>query len=99
MCIRDRLTPDRLARSVFSRPLARSARDAGGVRFFWRVAPTLTFGIALYVLLENFGDVAGACGTVADALTPVFIGMVLAFILNIPMQLFETCLLYTSRCV
>ena len=82
----ERLTPDRLARSVFSRPLARSARDAGGVRFFWRVAPTLTFGIALYVLLENFGDVAGACGTVADALTPVFIGMVLAFI----------CLLYTS---
>ncbi|HIU46731.1 MAG TPA: AI-2E family transporter [Candidatus Fimadaptatus faecigallinarum] len=93
----ERLTPDRLARSVFSRPLARSARDAGGVRFFWRVAPTLTFGIALYVLLENFGDVAGACGTVADALTPVFIGMVLAFILNIPMQLFETQVFFWIR--
>ncbi len=92
-----RPTPDRLARSVFSRPLARSARDAGAVRFFWRVAPTLAFGIALYVLLEHFGEVTRACGTVVGALTPVFIGMALAFILNIPMRLFETQVFFWIR--
>lgn len=86
---RSRPSPDRLAVEVFSHPVPRGGRDVGAARFFRRVAPTLAFGIVLYVLLEHFWPVLGGLGVIMRALTPVFIGVVLAFILNVPLRLFE----------
>lgn len=83
-------SPNELADSVFEKPLPRAERDYGALAFFRRVAPTVTFAIVLYTLLTHFSVVGGALGTLMGALTPVLIGVVLAFILNVPMRMFET---------
>lgn len=94
---RARPAPDSLARAVFERPLYRAARGAGAARFFRRVAPTVAFGVALYALFEHFSAVAGALGAVLGALTPLLIGVALAFILDVPMRLFETQVFFWMR--
>lgn len=81
---------DRLAGEVFARPLRRGWSDAGAAQFFRRVAPTLAFGVVLYVALTHLGPIGEAVGFILRAFTPVFIGVALAFVLNVPMRLFET---------
>ena len=80
----------KLAGDVFARKPSRDGRYAEAAQFFRRVAPTLAFGIALYVALEHLGAISGAVSGVMRAFMPVFIGVALAFVLNVPMRLFET---------
>ena len=84
-----RPSPDHMADAVFEKPLRRSAYSAESHRFFLRVAPTVAFGVVLYVLLQNLGEVTGWFNNVMRALAPVLVGVLLAFVLNIPLRLFE----------
>ena len=96
-----RPSPDHMADAVFEKPLRRSAYSAESHRFFLRVAPTVAFGVVLYVLLQNLGEVTGWFNNVMRALAPVLVGVLLAFVLNIPLRLFEGhvfCWIKQSRC-
>ena len=84
-----RPSPDHMADAVFEKPLRHSAYSAESHRFFLRVAPTVAFGVVLYVLLQNLGEVTGWFNNVMRALAPVLVGVLLAFVLNIPLRLFE----------
>lgn len=50
----------------------------------------ITYAFALLFLVMKFDFVAGIVGDVADILSPFFLGIVLAFILNKPMKFFQT---------
>ncbi len=49
----------------------------------------VAFGIILYELLENFTSVRAAVGGFMGVITPVFIGISIAFIANMPMHFLE----------
>lgn len=49
----------------------------------------VAFGIILYELLENFTSVRAALGGFMGVITPVFIGISIAFIANMPMHFLE----------
>ena len=80
---------DALANAVFSKPLERPLVDSSGASLFRRLAPIVSFGIALFVLLSNLSHVSGAVNNVISAMTAVFVGMLIAFVLNVPLRLFE----------
>lgn len=84
-----RPSPDRMADAVFEKPLKRGVYRAESRRFFLRVAPTVAFGVILYVLLQNLAYVSDGVNSFLRALSPVIVGIVLAFILNIPLRFFE----------
>lgn len=50
----------------------------------------VAFGIILYELLENLTSVRSAMGGLVGVITPVFIGISIAFIANMPMHFLET---------
>lgn len=50
----------------------------------------VAFGIILYELLENFTAVRSALSGFFSIITPVFIGIAIAFIANMPMHFLET---------
>lgn len=50
------------------------------------------FGVILFVILINFGEVLGSVGGVISMLQPLLIGGVLAFVLNVPMKKIEAAL-------
>ena len=45
----------------------------------------VAFGVALFVALTNIGEVAGVFGALASSLSPVLSGLLLAFVLSVPM--------------
>ena len=49
----------------------------------------IAFGVGLYVLLTNIGSVWGFFDTLYSLITPVVVGFVLAFVLNVPMKGFR----------
>ena len=49
----------------------------------------ITFGICLYVLLENVSFVINLTKTILTIFMPFLLGLIIAFILNVPMSLIE----------
>ncbi len=49
----------------------------------------IAFGVALYACLNNFGSVIGFFQNIGGLLLPIIGGMILAFVLNVPMRGFE----------
>ena len=49
----------------------------------------IAFGVALLWALNNYKMVLGVAGSVLSVLSPVIIGLCVAFILNVPMSSFE----------
>ena len=45
----------------------------------------VAFGVALFAALTNIGEVAGVFGALASSLSPVLSGLLLAFVLSVPM--------------
>ena len=45
----------------------------------------VAFGVALFAALTNIGEVAGVFGALAGSLSPVLSGLLLAFVLSVPM--------------
>ncbi len=58
-------------------------------RFLKRDFLMIAFGVVLFVVLTNIGRIFGVFGNIFDALFPVIIGFVLAFVFNVPMRGFE----------
>ncbi len=52
----------------------------------------IAFGVALFAVLMNFGALLGFLGTLIGLLYPVLLGMLVAFILNVPMRSCERLL-------
>ena len=52
----------------------------------------ITFGVCLYSLLQHLGDFAGGINTLMAMLSPILLGFVLAFVLNVLMSGFEKLL-------
>lgn len=52
----------------------------------------IAFGVALFACLMNFGALLGFANTLINLLYPVLLGMLVAFILNVPMRGFEKIL-------
>lgn len=52
----------------------------------------ITFGIVLFAALMNLGSVLGFLHGVLDLIFPIVLGLLLAFILNVPMRGFERLL-------
>lgn len=52
-------------------------------------AVLITLGILLFWGLTNYKSVLSICGKIADVFKPVFIGIMIAFILNVPMSAIE----------
>ena len=59
-----------------------------------RILGFIAFGVILYAALMNIGDVANGLQTLTALLLPVFVGLILAFVINVPMKAFEK--LYTK---
>lgn len=63
------------------------------LKVFWRATRKyifiVTVGILLYELLENFGAVHTALAKIISVFAPIFAGLMLAFIINIPACAFE----------
>ena len=55
----------------------------------------VAFGVALYACLNHLGSVIDFFQTVSRLLLPIIAGMILAFVLNVPVRGFEK--LYTSK--
>lgn len=51
-----------------------------------RILLYIAFGVGLYVLLTNIGDFFGFFKTLYSLMTPVVIGFIMAFVLNVPMK-------------
>ncbi|SDB33426.1 Predicted PurR-regulated permease PerM [Ruminococcaceae bacterium FB2012] len=56
---------------------------------FLRLLAAAAFGAVLLRVLFGFGDVMSALGTVLELLKPVFLGILLAMIINVPMSAAE----------
>ena len=71
--------------------LARGERKrlSPGRLFFRRVAPTVAFGVLLYLGLTHIASVMGALRFLMALLTPLLVGGALAFLLNLPMRRIE----------
>ena len=54
----------------------------------------ITFAVALYTAAQNLGALYGAVRTVWDVFNVVITGLALAFVLNVPLKLFENRLFY-----
>ena len=54
----------------------------------------ITFAVALFTAAQNLGAIYGAVRTVWGVFSVVITGLALAFVLNVPMKLFEERLLY-----
>lgn len=54
-----------------------------------RILGIVTFGIVLYVILQNFGVVTSSFKNIIGILTPFIIGSCIAFVVNIPMKFLE----------
>lgn len=54
----------------------------------------IAFGVALFAALTNLTAVIGFAGMLVQLVYPVLLGMLLAFILNVPMRAFERLLRY-----
>lgn len=83
-------SPDRMADAVFEKPLRHSAYRIESRKFFIKVAPTVAFGVALFVLLQNLSVLSHGIKAFIGAMAPVIVGVALAFILNVPLRIFET---------
>lgn len=59
-----------------------------------RILGFIAFGVILYAALMNISDVANGLQTLTALLLPVFVGLILAFVINVPMKAFEK--LYTK---
>ena len=53
------------------------------------ICKIVAFGIIFYWALQNIGVIGIAFGTVCKILSPFIVGAALAFIINIPMSIFE----------
>lgn len=49
----------------------------------------IAFGVVIYAALMNFGDVIGAVDNLIALILPVIVGLVMAFVINVPMKAFE----------
>ena len=49
-------------------------------------------GVALFAVLFNLGSLFGFIGTIFAILLPIFVGLIIAFVLNVPMKGFENLL-------
>ncbi len=49
----------------------------------------IAFGVALYACLNHLGSVIAFCRTVTGLLIPIIAGMIVAFVLNVPVRGFE----------
>ena len=49
----------------------------------------IAFGVALYAVLMNFGAVIGALKDLWGLIIPVIAGLIIAFVINVPMKAFE----------
>ena len=58
-----------------------------------RILCYIAFGVGLFALLNNLGSVWAVVKTGASFLVPVFGGLLVAFILSVPMKGFENLLL------
>ena len=85
-----RTSADRMADAVFEKPLKHSEYSLESRRFFIKVAPTVAFGVALFVLLQNLNVLSRSINAFIGAMAPVIVGILLAFILNVPLHIFET---------
>ena len=54
-----------------------------------KIMGLITYTILLALCLFKFRDITGAIGSVFKLLTPLWTGLVLAFVLNVPMSAFE----------
>ena len=54
-----------------------------------RILGFIAFGVILYAALMNISDVANGLQTLTALLLPVFVGLILAFVINVPMKAFE----------
>ena len=54
----------------------------------------ITFAVALYTAAQNLGALYGAVRTVWDVFNVVITGLALAFVLNVPLKLFENRLFF-----
>lgn len=54
----------------------------------------ITFAVALYTAAQNLGALYGAVRTVWDVFNVIITGLALAFVLNVPLKLFENRLFY-----
>ena len=52
----------------------------------------ITFGVCLYSLLQHLGDFAGGINTLMNMVSPILLGFVMAFVLNVLMSGFENLL-------
>ena len=56
---------------------------------FKKLLILITFGVALFVALINFTTVISYAGKVFAIFLPIFVGLIIAFVLNVPMKGFE----------
>ncbi len=54
-----------------------------------RILGFIAFGVALYAVLMNFGAVIGALKDLWGLIIPVIAGLIIAFVINVPMKAFE----------
>jgi len=54
-----------------------------------RILGFIAFGVVIYAALMNFGDVIGAVDNLIALILPVIVGLVMAFVINVPMKAFE----------
>lgn len=59
-----------------------------------RILGLIAFGVILYAGIMNLGSVAEGLQTLTALLLPVVVGLILAFVMNVPMKAFEK--LYTK---
>ncbi len=55
-----------------------------------KILGIITFGIVLFTISQNLSSVTSFFGAILGILAPLIVGLCLAFILNIPMNLLET---------
>ena len=56
---------------------------------FKKLLILITFGVALFAALINFTTVISYAGKVFAIFLPIFVGLIIAFVLNVPMKGFE----------
>ncbi len=59
---------------------------------FKKLLLLVAFGVALFAALLNFTSVISYAGKVFAIFLPIFVGLIIAFVLNVPMKAFENLL-------
>ena len=76
-------------------------KDKHNIESLWRsTIKTLfvvAFGILLYELLENISSVRSAVSGFFSVITPIFIGIAIAFIANMPMHFLEAAVFHLEE--